>query len=70
VIASGLMAGGALGGVIGAACRLLPGFTEDWIKTPFYDHDMISQWVSVALFVGLCVYLWRGSTHHKEEAQP
>jgi len=70
VIASGLMAGGALGGVIGAACRLIPGFTEDWIKTPFYDHEMISQWVSAALFVGLCAYLWRGSTQHKEEAQP
>ena len=70
VIASGLMAGGALGGVIGAACRLIPGFTEDWIKTPFYDHEMISQWVSAALFVGLCAYLWRGSTHHKEEAEP
>ena len=32
IIASGLMAGGALGGVLGAACRLIPGFTEDWIK--------------------------------------
>ncbi|HUI78582.1 MAG TPA: oligopeptide transporter, OPT family [Bryobacteraceae bacterium] len=69
VIASGLMAGGALGGVIGAACRLFPGFTEDWIKTPFYDHEMISQLVSAGLFVGLCAYLWRGSTHHREEAQ-
>src|SRR5206468_12150980 len=29
VIASGLMAGGALGGVIGAACRLIPGYTEE-----------------------------------------
>ena len=36
IIASGLMAGGALGGVCGRACRLIPGFTEDWIKTPFY----------------------------------
>jgi uncharacterized oligopeptide transporter (OPT) family protein len=70
VIASGLMAGGALGGVIGAACRLIPGFTEDWIRTPFYDHEMISQGVSALLFLGLCVYLWRASTHYKEEAQP
>ena len=69
VIASGLMAGGALGGVIGAACRLIPGFTEDWIKTPFYDHEMISQSVSVVLFVGLCVYLWRGSNQYKEEVR-
>jgi len=68
VIASGLMAGGALGGVIGAACRLIPGFTEDWIRTPFYNREMISQGVSTVLFVGLCVYLWRGSTRHKEEA--
>jgi putative OPT family oligopeptide transporter len=66
VIASGLMAGGALGGVIGAACRLIPGFSEDWIKTPFYEHEMISQSISAVLFVGLCVYLWRGSTHHQE----
>jgi len=70
VIASGLMAGGALGGVIGAACRLIPGFTEDWIRTPFYDHEMLSQVVSTVLFLGLCVYLWRGSTHHKEETEP
>jgi len=70
VIASGLMAGGALGGVIGAACRLISGFTEDWIRTPFYDHEMLSQVVSTVLFLGLCVYLWRGSTHHKEETEP
>ena len=31
IIASGLMAGGALGGVFGAACRLIPRFSEDWI---------------------------------------
>src|SRR5215470_3232414 len=34
IIASGLMAGGALGGVFGAACRLIPGFSEDWIRSP------------------------------------
>ena len=58
VIASGLMAGGALGGVIGAALHMVPGFTEDWIKTPFYEKDNISQPVSIlgfALFVG---YVW------------
>ena len=38
IIASGLMAGGALGGVLGAACRLIPGYNEDWIKTPFYGN--------------------------------
>ena len=66
IIASGLMAGGALGGVFGAACRLLPGFSEDWVKTPFYGNEMISQTVSALLFVGLCIYLWRRSQSHKE----
>jgi putative OPT family oligopeptide transporter len=61
IIASGLMAGGALGGVIGAAFRLLPGFAESWIKTPFYDNDAVSQLVSAALFIGFCLYLWFGS---------
>jgi putative OPT family oligopeptide transporter len=70
IIASGLMAGGALGGVIGAACRLLPGYQESWVKTPFFDHDSISQLVSAALFVGFCLYLWFGSLkREKEEAR-
>ncbi len=46
VIASGLMAGGALGGVIGAALRLIPSYSEEWVKTPFYDDPAISQIVS------------------------
>ena len=58
IIASGLMAGGALGGVIGAACRLIPGYTEEWIQTPFYKNDPVSQSLSAALFVGLCGYVW------------
>jgi putative OPT family oligopeptide transporter len=58
IIASGLMAGGALGGVFGAGCRLIPGFSEDWIRTPFFGNEMASQLVSATLFVGLCVYLW------------
>jgi len=61
IIASGLMAGGALGGVAGAACRLIPGFTEDWIKTPFYANELVSQSISAALFICLCAYLWYGS---------
>jgi putative OPT family oligopeptide transporter len=61
VIASGLMAGGALGGVFGAALRLVPGYTEDWIKSPFYDNVPVSQTVAALLFVALCVYVWRGS---------
>jgi len=61
VIASGFMAGGALGGVIGAACRLIPGFKEEWIQTPFYNQEIISQSVSAVLFVSLCAYLWWAS---------
>ena len=67
IIASGLMAGGALGGVVGAACRLIPGYKEEWIQTPFYAHDAVSQSVSAALFVGLCGYVWwRSQTRSSE----
>ena len=58
ILASGLMAGGALGGVFGAALRLWPGFREDLIQAPFYSNDPISQSVSALLFIGLCVYVW------------
>jgi len=68
VIASGLMAGGALGGVLGAACRLIPGYKEEWIRTPFYGSELISQSVSTLMFVGLCVYLWLGSVRRKKES--
>jgi putative OPT family oligopeptide transporter len=58
IIASGLMAGGALGGVLGAALRLFPWYKEDLIRTPFYGNDATSQLVSTAFFVGLCCYVW------------
>jgi uncharacterized oligopeptide transporter (OPT) family protein len=61
IIASGLMAGGALGGVFGAALRLIPRYREDLIKTPFYSNNAVSQTVSALLFVGLCLYVWFGS---------
>jgi putative OPT family oligopeptide transporter len=61
IIASGLMAGGALGGVLGAALRLIPGYREDLIKTPFYSNESVSQSVSALLFVGLCLYVWFSS---------
>ena len=61
IIASGLMAGGALGGVFGAALRLFPWYKEELVKTPFYDNEPASQLVSALFFVGLCVYLWMGS---------
>ncbi len=61
IIASGLMAGGALGGVLGAALRLIPGYREELIRTPFYSNEAVSQTVSALLFVGLCLYVWFGS---------
>jgi len=67
IIASGLMAGGALGGVLGAALRLFPWYREDLIKTPFYSYDAISQSVSALLFVGLCMYVWFGSLKKVKE---
>jgi putative OPT family oligopeptide transporter len=68
IIASGLMAGGALGGVFGAALRLFPWYKEELIKTPFYDNEPISQIVSAALFIGLCIYLWLGSMKKEQAA--
>jgi putative OPT family oligopeptide transporter len=68
IIASGLMAGGALGGVFGAAFRLIPGFSEDWIQTPFYTRDAVSQTVSALVFVALCVYVWqRANRKHADD---
>jgi putative OPT family oligopeptide transporter len=61
ILASGLMAGGALGGVFGAALRLFPWYHEDLIRTPFFANDAISQTVSALLFVGICLYVWFGS---------
>jgi putative OPT family oligopeptide transporter len=61
IIASGLMAGGALGGVFGAALRIIPGFHEDFIQTPFYSIDGISQSISALFFIGICLYVWFGS---------
>ena len=61
IIASGLMAGGALGGVLGAASRLIPGYRESLIRLPFYSNEPVSQTVSAVAFVGLCLYVWFGS---------
>src|SRR5512141_2348087 len=67
VIASGLMAGGALGGVFGAALRLFSWYRDDLVKTPFYGHEAVSQGVSMVFFVGLCLYLWFDSTRRVGE---
>jgi len=69
IIASGLMAGGALGGVLGAALRLAPRYREDLIRTPFYASEPISQTVSAVLFLGLCLYIWYSSLHKPKEAR-
>ena len=66
IIASGLMAGGALGGVFGAAMRLIPSYSESWIKTPFFDNDPVAQLVSAALFLALCIYLWVGAVRRSK----
>jgi putative OPT family oligopeptide transporter len=68
IIASGLMAGGALGGVFGAACRLIPSYKEELIRTPFFGDEMISQSVSALLFIGLCCYLWMRSVSAKTQS--
>jgi putative OPT family oligopeptide transporter len=71
VIASGLMAGGALGGVFGAALRLkniFPWYREDLIKTPFYDADVTTSIVSLVAFFGLCMYLWLESNRKGKAA--
>jgi putative OPT family oligopeptide transporter len=68
IIASGLMAGGALGGVLGAALRLFPVYREDLIKTPFYSSDSVSQSVSALFFVGLCFYVWFGARKRQKES--
>lgn len=71
IIASGLMAGGALGGVFGALLRLTDVYKEDGIKaavTGFYANiggENAAQIVSLVLFLGLCVYVWRGATREK-----
>ena len=68
IIASGLMAGGALGGVLGAAMRLVPGFSEDRLRTPFYGTESVSQTVSFLFFAGLCAYLWFRSVRRDKTA--
>ncbi len=69
IIASGLMAGGALGGVICAALRLFHWYREDLIQTPFYSNDLVSQSVSALFFIGICVYVWFGSLKKEKELQ-
>lgn len=70
VIAGGLMAGDALGGVIGAALRVVPHFQEEWIQTPFYNNIPVSQTLSALGFVALCIYTYLTSMRReKSEGQ-
>ena len=66
ILASGFMAGGALGGMLGASLRLVPNFSEGWIRTPFFGVDPVSQTVSIALFGAACVYLWWDATRNSD----
>ncbi|MBI4863679.1 MAG: hypothetical protein HY815_25980 [Candidatus Riflebacteria bacterium] len=50
-----------------AALRLFPWFSEDLIKTPFYDNAAIPETISPVLFIGLCVYLWVLSVAPRDE---
>ena len=67
IIASGFMAGGALGGVLGASLRLFPWYSESLIRTPFFDIDPVSQTVSIVGFTLFCVFLWVYALKKQEE---
>jgi putative OPT family oligopeptide transporter len=62
IVASGFMAGGALGGVIGAGFRLFDWYSEDLVRSPFYGHDAAAQMVSIGGFSLFCAYLWWKAT--------
>jgi putative OPT family oligopeptide transporter len=67
ILASGLMAGGALGGVLGASLKLFHWYREDLITTPFYTNNLVSQSVSALLFIGICIYVWIFSVKNEKE---
>ena len=68
VIASGLMAGGALGGVIGVALRLATGFDPDTTAMPLDKYNTLSQCISIAGFLGLVAYVWLNSNRKVDAA--
>jgi uncharacterized oligopeptide transporter (OPT) family protein len=61
VIASGLMAGGALGGVFGAGIKIWNPQVEEAVRVGWFDVDWLSQGSAILLFTGICVYLWLGA---------
>jgi uncharacterized oligopeptide transporter (OPT) family protein len=34
------------------------GGSEEWIQTPFYGNELVSQSISAILFLALCGYVW------------
>jgi hypothetical protein len=68
VIASGLMAGGALGGVVGVAIRLATGFDPDTTTMPLDAFNAVSQCISIVGFLGLVAYVWLNSNRKVDEA--
>jgi uncharacterized oligopeptide transporter (OPT) family protein len=68
VIASGLLAGGALGGVFGSVMRLFPGYAESDVKTPFFDNDPVAQIVSAVGFLAFVVYVWWAAQRAPKDA--
>jgi putative OPT family oligopeptide transporter len=68
IIASGLMAGGALGGVFGAALLSIPGVPATGFDYPIFASDALSQSLSALAFLALCAYLWFGSVRKARAA--
>ena len=73
VIASGMMAGGAFGGVFGAALHMFPKFPQEGVRLPIfgfdvYAHETLSQLLSIAGFIGLVLYLWLGANRKAADA--
>ena len=48
---------------------MIPGFSEDWVKLPFYGTESISQTVSLLAFAALCLYLWFASVRRDTPAR-
>jgi len=66
VIASGLMAGGALGGVAGAVVKITVPTAEEAVRVSWFDVDLLSQGSAILLFSGICLYLWLGANRRTE----
>ena len=66
LLASGLLAGGAIMGVLSAILKYAgvePTFMADYIGSPMYNI------LAIVMFAGLCCYLFFHATHTKEKLQ-